>query len=41
MLKMAQFLQNHPLTVHGFSQNWPIFEPTKISKLNTQLERPY
>ena len=24
-----------------FPQNWTIFDPTKMSKLNTQFERPY
>ena len=27
--------------VHGFFQNWPIFDLTKIPTLNTQFERSY
>ena len=29
------------LLIHGFSQNWTIFDPTKKSKLNTWFERSY
>ncbi len=43
-MRLVQNVKNGPILTKSpwfFSQNWTIFDPTKISKLNTLFERPY